>query len=299
MTHENDSDFYKLTFSQREGKSSLPEPMRLEHIPNKFRQAIWLSIATEIKESSVDIPESAFPIFDPERDIGSIIESYEYDILGRFHDEISSYWPDEALTFFKEAICEGNYHEVLTLLEYVLRHEYCSEHLCNKLIDAFDETSVAYYVEQIGGFPTIMPRISLEAGEATRQAIEAIQLAGLGGASTHLSEAAKHINNQQYSDSIVDSVHAVESVARLVSPKKANTLRPALDSLENAGVIKHRVLKNAFSKLYDYTSDEQGIRHALLDKNSPEVGLDEAMFMFGACASFAAYLVSKHRQMEQ
>ena len=29
MTHENDNDFYKLNFSQREGKVPLPEPMRL------------------------------------------------------------------------------------------------------------------------------------------------------------------------------------------------------------------------------------------------------------------------------
>ena len=34
-------------------------------------------------------------------------------------------------------------------------------------------------------------------------------------------------------------------------------------------------------------------------KASPDVDLDEAMFMFGACASFAAYLVNKHRKAEQ
>ena len=33
-------------------------------------------------------------------------------------------------------------------------------------------------------------------------------------------------------------------------------------------------------------------------KDSAAVGLDEAMFMFGACASFAAYLAQKHRQAE-
>ena len=33
-----------------------------------------------------------------------------------------------------------------------------------------------------------------------------------------------------------------------------------------------------------------------LDKNMPDVDPDEAMFMFGACASFAAWLVNKHRK---
>ena len=158
---------------------------------------------------------------------------------------------------------------------------------------------MAYFIHDVNGLPTVIPRTNFESGEALKQAIEAIEQAKMDGATTHLSEAAKHINNQQYSDSIADSVHAVESVARLISPNKAKTLRPALDSLENAGVIKHKALKEAFSKLYGYTSDEQGIRHALLDKDAPEVGLDEAMFMFGACVSFAAYLVNKHQQLQR
>ena len=55
----------------------------------------------------------------------------------------------------------------------------------------------------------------------------------------------------------------------------------------------------SFSQPYGYTNDEQGIRHALTGQGAADVGLDEAMFMFGACASFAAYLTSKHRQAGQ
>ena len=53
----------------------------------------------------------------------------------------------------------------------------------------------------------------------------------------------------------------------------------------------------SFSQRHGYTYDEQGIRHALTDQAAADVGLDEAMFMFGACASFAAYLTNKHRQV--
>ena len=199
----------------------------------------------------------------------------------------------------KNLLNEAEYHEVLSFVEFILRQATCPEKLYNDIKEAFERVPMAYFVGDVNGLPTVLPRYSDKAGEAIQQAIETLEQAEMEGAATHLSEAAKHINIRQYSDSIADSVHAIESVARLISPKKANTLRPALDSLENAGVIKHKVLKNAFSKLYDYTSDEQGIRHALLDKNSPEVGLDEAMFMFGACASFAAYLVNKHQQLNQ
>ena len=114
------------------------------------------------------------------------------------------------------------------------------------------------------------------------------------GAGSHLRQAVTHINAHQYADAVADSIHAVESIARTIDPK-ANTLGPALNSLEEAGLL-NRQFKQALGKLYDYTNTEQGIRHALLDKESAEVGLDEAMFMFGACASFAAYLTQKHRQ---
>ena len=116
------------------------------------------------------------------------------------------------------------------------------------------------------------------------------------GASSHLEQAADHINARQYADSIVDSIHAVESVARIIDPKSSKTLKPALNSLEKAGLLTHPALKDAFNKLYGYTSDEQGIRHALHDQGAADVGLDEAIFMFGACASFAAYLTEKHRK---
>ena len=106
------------------------------------------------------------------------------------------------------------------------------------------------------------------------------------------------VNASQFPDSISDSIHAVESAARVLDPEASKNLTPALNSLERAGVLQHPALKEAFAKLYGYTSDEQGIRHALLEQGSANVGLEEALFMFGACASFAAYLTEKHRQVK-
>ena len=60
--------------------------------------------------------------------------------------------------------------------------------------------------------------------------------------------------------------------------------------------MNHRALKSAFDRLFGYTSDEEGIRHALLEREAAGVDVDDALFMYGACASFAAYLVNKHRK---
>ena len=82
-------------------------------------------------------------------------------------------------------------------------------------------------------------------------------------------------------------------MARQLDPEAAQTLGPALKSIERRGAL-HPALKKAFDALYGYTNNEQGIRHALLDQTDTKVGLDEAVFMLGACASFASYLWRKH-----
>lgn len=298
MTNENDDDYFKLTFSQREGKAPLPEPMRLEHIPHKFRQDAWLSIETEIRNSSSGTVIDYYSDWhDSSASIGSIIHSYKFHIRGDFHDDIGYCGPEESADFFKGWIRNRDYHEVLTFIEFILRHEYCSEDLRQGLVDAFDSAPIAYFVDDKNGRPTIMPRFSREAGEATQQAIETIREGGMDGAAMHLRQAAEHINVQQYADSITDSIGAVESVARRIAPK-SNTLGDALKALERKGLLSNKQLKAGFEKIYAYTNSAEGVRHPRVFKDSLDVGLNEAVFMFGACASFAAYLTSKRRETE-
>ena len=176
---------------------------------------------------------------------------------------------------------------------------YNTTQFSDRIEKLFERHSAAYRLDTSQRPFRFFPLVSEEQGDATGEAIETLRKSNMDGAATHLRQAAEHINAQQYADSIVDSIHAVESVARVVYPKSSKTLGPALKSLEDAGLLNHPALTAAFKKLYGYTSDEQDIRHALTDRAAADVALDEAMFMFGACASFAAYLTNKHRQAEQ
>ena len=141
--------------------------------------------------------------------------------------------------------------------------------------------------------PTILPAATPDEGNAIVQSFEVLRAASLNGSASHLRNASACINRGDWAGSVRESIHAVESVARQLDPEAANTLGPALKSLERHGAL-HPSLKDAFSKLYGYTSDQQGIRHALLDRTDAQVGQDEAVFMLGACASFASYLWRKH-----
>ena len=52
----------------------------------------------------------------------------------------------------------------------------------------------------------------------------------------------------------------------------------------------HGALKSAFNSLYGFTSDSNGIRHALLDETN--LTFDDAKFMLVTCSAFVNYLKS-------
>ncbi|GAI53088.1 unnamed protein product, partial [marine sediment metagenome] len=53
----------------------------------------------------------------------------------------------------------------------------------------------------------------------------------------------------------------------------------------------HPALEKAFDSLYGYTSDEGGIRHALM--GVPDLDFEDAKFMLVSCAAFINYLKLK------
>lgn len=131
-----------------------------------------------------------------------------------------------------------------------------------------------------------------ETGEIA-SAIEAAGNFGLAGARTHIQTALKLLGRKphpEYRNSVKESISAVESVAKLISGSSASGLAGALTALEQEVNI-HSALKQGFIRLYGYTSDANGIRHAILEDSN--VGFDEAKYMLVSCSAFVHYLISK------
>ncbi|MBE8966981.1 hypothetical protein IQ277_12215 [Nostocales cyanobacterium LEGE 12452] len=91
-------------------------------------------------------------------------------------------------------------------------------------------------------------------------------------------------------NSIKESVSAVESLAKAITRKPKATLADALKVLEVFHNL-HPTLKKSFLTLYGYTSDEGGIRHAMLTE--PDLTIADAKFFLLSCTSFINYLKSK------
>jgi len=110
-----------------------------------------------------------------------------------------------------------------------------------------------------------------------------------GPVSEHILTALARLGDRQspdYRNSIKESVSAVESACKITTGDPKATLGQALKQL---GL--HPALEKGFSAIYGYTSDAQGIRHALL--NEPTVDADDAKFFMVSCSAFVNYLIAK------
>lgn len=108
----------------------------------------------------------------------------------------------------------------------------------------------------------------------------------------HLKQAASLLADRKNPDlrnSIKESISAVEAACGIVTNAKG-TLGDCLKAMGKGGKL-HPALGGAFEKLYGWTSDAEGIRHALQDE--PNLDIDDARFMLVACSAFVSYLLAK------
>jgi hypothetical protein len=168
----------------------------------------------------------------------------------------------------------------------VLRHPNCPPDLGPAVQLVLENCRAAYRIEDGVFWPTA----STEEADALIQANAALSASQFGGAKTHLKNAASKLTEGDYPASVRESISAAESVARVLEP--TGDLSKALSGLEQR-IALHPALKKAFLSLYGYTSDEKGIRHALLSEAEADVDEADAIFFIGACASFLTYLISK------
>lgn len=96
-----------------------------------------------------------------------------------------------------------------------------------------------------------------------------------------------------YENTIKESISAVEALCCIITGIDGanSSLGKTLKKLKDKGICIHPALENAFSNLYGYASDENGIRHGGIDfTNAPE---EDAKYMLLSCSAFVNYLIAK------
>lgn len=186
-------------------------------------------------------------------------------------------------------ILEKEWNRVYDLIEYLPNHYPDQESNTN-----FRAAANRALEDEHAGYRFIgdvLVRITAE--EELKSIEESLELTGpFATVSEHLRQALQLLSDREapdYRNSIKESISAVEAACNIVSGKSKATLGDALKAIEDE--TAHPVLKASFEKLYGWTSDASGIRHALADE--PNVGFAEAQFMVVACSAFTNYLATK------
>ena len=142
----------------------------------------------------------------------------------------------------------------------------------------------------------ITPVTSEQEIQSIEEALKNSQL--YSSAQQHLNQALKLLSDRQspdYRNSIKESISGVESICKIVTQNEKASLGQALKLIEDKYGL-HEALKKSLSQLYGYTSDGDGIRHAMLEESN--LSYIDAKFMLVACTNFINYLIDKTKDLQ-
>jgi len=115
---------------------------------------------------------------------------------------------------------------------------------------------------------------------------------GAGQAGEHIKHALDLLAKRpepDWANSIKESISAVEHICYTITGE--HKLSDALKRLRISDNPLHPALSEGLNKLYGWTSDADGIRHAL--KDDPISGVAEARLMLVLCSAFVGYLTDR------
>ena len=284
MTDDPYAERRRLTFEEAEGVEPLPSQLQLKEISQHLRAVLWQVVHQYLEKATKHSSMGGHPWLDDEW--FTILQANHVRRKHGMIDDLKNIAKDRIL-HVKEIISKGEYHEIFGFLQFVLRLRNVPYRFPGRIDSALEVGRAAYRV--LDG-NTIIP-ISSEVERATLQrAFSDLAASEFQGARSHLRAAGSELTEGNYAPSVRESVHAVESVARVLAP--SGMLKEALATLEKSAVI-HPALKSGFTSIYGYTNDAKGIRHPLVDDATAKVDEADALFMIGACASFVSYMIHK------
>jgi hypothetical protein len=129
--------------------------------------------------------------------------------------------------------------------------------------------------------------------DAEVQSIEKVLRSPIEGIRDHFTTALQRLSDREspdYRNSIKESILAVEAACKHLTGLQNATLGTALNQLHSTRPL-HPAFKEALSKLYGWTGDEDGIRHAIME--SDKIDRADAQFMLVTCSAFVNYLFER------
>jgi hypothetical protein len=278
-----------MKFSQRIGKTPATKLAQLESMDDELRACLWSLLHTCYWETAKDCYDKRLSDGDftmGSSSLSNLIFRLWLDYFKQPTDTIDQYWGNCKIRL-RNYFFKAEWYEAYDFVEFVaasgdenVADEFRSH--CNQFLER--ENSAYRFVDG---------RLTEITSESEIKSVEDAIASGapFSGVSEHLSAALRLMSDRKSPDfrnSIKESISAVESLAKHVAKKPSASLGEVLKELERTKHL-HPALKSAFSALYGYTSDAQGIRHALMD--DPTLTKADARLMLVCCSAFVNFII--------
>lgn len=150
--------------------------------------------------------------------------------------------------------------------------------------------------EEVSGYRILDRQVVPITNQAELSTIQGAYSTKYDSVNTHITKALTLYADRKtpdYENSIKESISAVEAMCCIITGMTGAqaTLGKAIKKLKESGVHIHSAMENAFSSLYGYTSDENGIRHGGIDFTSAPA--EDTKYMLVSCSAFVNYLIEK------
>jgi hypothetical protein len=279
-----------MSFSLRYGYKTARESIQIEGMDQPLRNGLWSLLELHVWRSVRQSGEVYIGYYISER---SNPEHYKLALRLWLHyfkepvDHLSLEW-EPVLKKLKRYFFEAQWFEVYDFIEFVaanfervgFRSRF--EAACNARLES--EMSAYRFA---GG---VITRIT-EALEVEQ--IDSAVDAATGPVQVHLRRALQLLSDRQapdYRNSIKEAISSIESLVMLETGSESGTLGQLLKRLDDSTKL-HPAMKAAFGNLYGYTSDADGIRHALLDRET--LTFEDAKFFLVVCSAFVSFVLSR------
>lgn len=281
------------SFSERQGLKETRSLVQRDDLDVETRLALWNTI--------VPLAE----IFDSYRQSNHMEDAIEESLLmslwlrdfQRARDERRASGTVWGLV--KGRVLDGEWNEAMDVTESIVKYignvdSSRAERIRTAFVEALNRTFEKFIVAyRFIGHEITPIDTSAEADAVNAALSDASPVAGAHHALGRAVELLADRTSPDYPNSIKESISAVEAVVKKVTGE--GTLGAGLKKLEDSGLGIHPALREAWSKMYGWTSDQDGIRHAGIDAASADQAL--AKYALVTCSAFVSYLVEESRKV--
>lgn len=260
-------------------------------MPNSLRAGLWDAISASFFQSRAE-----FDIIGRQETLDAgfknITDAFWFNVLKRPTDELR--WnAEDRLGQIRGIFFKAEFFEVYEVAEFFANVDCSGLHSMSGGIDfaTFCNRVLAREKSAFRFAETTLVRVTdeMELEEVSKS---------IGNQSTitvrqHIRRAAELFSQQpkpDFRNSIKESISAVEAAVQELSGKRTSGVDKPLKMIEDVLPV-HPALRQGFEKLYAFTSDESGIRHALLDED--RVTESQARYMLVSCSAFANFLLAQ------